>query len=121
MRDHAREAVLVRPRDDADAVDVALHDVAAEAVGRAQRQLEVHRASPAPTSASERAPQRLVHHVGGERSPPAIRVAVRQTPLTATESPSRELGGERRAHGQAHAVGGGVDRRDRAQVLRPAR
>src|SRR3954447_22748353 len=40
-RHDPREALLPDPADDPEAVDVALHDVAAEPIGGAQRQLEV--------------------------------------------------------------------------------
>ena len=75
----------------ADAVDVALHDVAAEAVGRAQRQLEVDRVARARARPSEE--RRSVSCITSAREARRRRssVAVRQTPLTATESPSREL------------------------------
>ena len=64
---------------------MTLDDVAAETVGGAQRELEVDRAAPA-ASASELS-QGLVHDLGDERAP-SIAVAVRQTPLTAIESPA---------------------------------
>src|SRR3954468_18083147 len=63
----AREALLRNALDAAGAVHVALHHVAAEAVARAQRQLDVHRVAHAERP-ERRAPQRLVHHVGMERA-----------------------------------------------------
>ena len=50
------------------------------------------------------------------KTPSAIVVAVRQTPLTATESPSLSSPASEVLHGQAHAVGRGVDGGDRAEV-----
>ena len=84
------------------AVDVALHDVAARG---ARRRAARARGSPAARAqlAERRAPQRLVHRVGGE-APSSICVAVRQTPLTATESPSAISRGERRAQHEPRAV-----------------
>ena len=87
----ARSRPRARRATAPSAVDVALDDVAAEPVVGAQRQLEVDPARPAPTSRERRAPQRLVHHVGAEALAVGSPTAVRQTPLTATESPSREL------------------------------
>ena len=86
-------------------------------------QLEVDRASPARTSAERGAAQRLVHHVGAEAVAAQADVAVRQTPLTATESPSAQLARPARdSTRQAHAVGGRVDGLgDRPEVRDEAR
>ncbi len=43
-------------------------------------------------------------------------VAVRHTPLTAIESPSRDLGDELARDTQPHAVGGGIDTDDLSEV-----
>src|SRR5271154_1695942 len=73
--EHAREALLADRANAAGCVDVTLHDVPAEAVGGAQRQLEVDRLSlgePAERGAPERLEHRLrlkapiAHFAGGE-------------------------------------------------------
>ena len=94
-RHDAREA---RPRapppPSPSAVDVALDDVAAEPVGGAQRQLEVdRRAGPSAPSEERRSVSSIT---SAAKRPSSIAVAVRQTPLTAIESPVAELRGERR-------------------------
>src|SRR3954451_21473261 len=63
---HPRESLLAHLAHQADPVHVALHDVAAEPVRGAQRQLEVDLRS-ALELAQRRAPQRLLHHVGAEQ------------------------------------------------------
>src|SRR3954468_12354593 len=69
-RHDPREALLAHLAHDAEAVDVALHDVAAQPVVGAQRQLEVDRRAGLHL-AERRAAQRLVHHVGAEELAPA--------------------------------------------------
>ncbi len=65
IADALREPVLLHLVDRADAVDVTLHDVAAEPVGGAQRQLEIDRR--ADRDLLQRAARkRLVHDIGGE-------------------------------------------------------
>ena len=69
------------------AVDVALDDVAAERLAGAQGRLDVH--ARARLEAGEgRAGDRLRNGVEGDRSRSSAATAVRQTPFTATESPS---------------------------------
>ena len=84
----AGEAVLGRRAHVADAVDVALDDVAAERVAGAQRRLEVDRGRRRSSSPSV---VRLSVWFITSASKPSGRtaVAVRQTPSTPTESPSR--------------------------------
>src|SRR3954447_9696163 len=65
---HAGEAVLRDARDDADAVDVTLHDVAAQARVRAQGEIQVDLRAGLDVGQG-RAPQRLVHHVEAEALP----------------------------------------------------
>ena len=50
-----------------------------------------------------------MHHLGAGSAPSAIAVAVRQTPLTATESPSASSPASARAHAERDAVVGRVD------------
>ena len=69
-----------------DAVDVALHDVAAEPVAGRSGSSRLT-ASPAPSGPSEVRRSVSSHHVGREAGAVAAATAVRQTPLTATESP----------------------------------
>jgi hypothetical protein len=66
---------------------VALHEVAAEPVRDADGALEVDRAA-GRDAAQRGAAQRLGHDVGGEGAVPAV-TTVRQTPLTAIDSPWR--------------------------------
>src|SRR3954449_3507094 len=101
-RDHAREAVLAGPRHDADAVDVALDDVAAQARVGAQRELEVHAA--ARGNLGQRGPpQRLVHDLGAEAV--AAHADRRQADAVDGDGVAvAQLGGERRGDGQADAV-----------------
>ena len=84
----------------ADAVDVALDDVAAERLAGAQRRLEVDRRARrrARRAWSARASGSSRRRRSRRR---ATAVAVRQTPSTQTESPSRELGGEARGDARA--------------------
>ena len=104
-------------RDDlADAVDVALDDVAAEPVGGPHRQLEVD------PVARPRAPPSAVTlrvwFIASVSKPSAsAAVAVRQTPLTATESPAAISRREPGRDPQPRAVGAGLERLDRADVL----
>ena len=71
----------------AGAVDVALDDVAAEAVAGAQRELEVDAGRPA--RAAPRVVSSRVWFITSASKPPVVAAgAVRQAPLTATESPS---------------------------------
>src|SRR4051794_36428154 len=112
----SREALLADLAHDAEAVDVALHDVAAEAVGGAQRQLEVdprvrlH-------APERRAPQRLVHHVGAEQLAAAHPHRGQADAVDRDGVALGQLTGQRGAHRQAHAVAGLVDPVHRAQVL----
>ena len=86
-RDPAGEAVLGDADDLADAVDVALDDVAAERVAGPQRRLEVDRR--ARLEVAERGQRRASGSSRRRRSRRRrARSTVRQTPLTATESPS---------------------------------
>ena len=108
-------------RDAADAVDVALDDVAAEPVAGAQRQLEVHLRPRRRAAPSDDAAQRLGHHVGARTvSAPAPR-AVRQTPLTATESPSESSPASGVATDPARRRRQSLDRRRRSRWSRRAR
>ena len=87
-REVARVALGLDAGDLADAVDVALHPVAAHRVADAEGRLEVH-AVACREPAERRPPQRLgdgVEHRGSGR-PRAP--TVRQQPSTATESPTR--------------------------------
>ena len=94
---------------------MALHDVAAEPVLRAQRQLEVH-----PRALGDAQPATSARSVScitsAVNAPPAIAVAVRQTPLTATESPSPSSPASALVDADAHAVARRLDARHRAQV-----
>ena len=117
--DAAREAVRRSLGDTVRRVDVALDDVAAEPVGGADGGLEVDRR--ARLEAAERGQlEGLVHHVGGEAVRPSS-TAVRQTPETATESPSLELAAEPGGdpHPGARAVA--VDRLDASRLRRSVR
>src|SRR4051794_30772551 len=111
-----REALVADLAHDAEAVDVALHDVAAEAVGGAQRQLEVdprvrlH-------APERRAPQRLVHHVGAEQLAAAHPHRGQADAVDRDGVALGQLTGQRGAPRQAHAVAGLVDPVHRAQVL----
>ena len=97
------------PGDDAEPVDVALHDVAAEAVRRRAAAARGSRDEPCSTAPSEERRSVSCMTSAPKRSPLHSPTAVRQTPLTAIESPSLQLRGERRLDRQAHAVGGLVD------------
>src|SRR3954453_23206770 len=115
--DHdAREALLADLAHDAESVDVALDDVAAETVGGPQRRLEVdprvrlH-------APERRAPQRLVHHVGAEQLAAAHPHGGQADAVDRDGVALAQLAGQRRAHGQAHAVAGLVDPVDGAEVL----
>ena len=106
--DDPGEALLAHRVDLAGAVDVALDDVAAEPVAGAQRQLEVDRVA-RPERAERAAPQRLLHHVGGE----AVTVGLdrRQADAVDRHRVARaELAGELAAHAQAHAAAVALER-----------
>src|SRR4051794_5124367 len=93
----AREALVADVAHDAEAVDVALHDVAAEAVGGAQRQLEVD--PRVRLHAPERRPaQRLVHHVGAEQLAAAHPDRGQADPVDGDRVALAQLARERRAH-----------------------
>src|SRR3954470_8530795 len=113
-RQHAREAVLAHRGDDADPVDVALDDVTTEAVARAQCQLEVD-AGPRLELAQRGAAQRLVHHVGAEARPAQPDRRQAHT-VDRHRVALADLARQRRLEAQPRAVGGAVDRGDRAQV-----
>ena len=66
---------------------MALDDVAAEAVLGAQRELEVDRRARPSSPSEERSSVSSI--ASAVKRPSPISVAVRQTPLTAIESPSR--------------------------------
>ena len=80
------EAVRDDRRDPADAVDVALDHVAAEAVLGAHRQLEVDRA--AGTASASELSLSVSFMTSALNQSPSTAVAVRQTPFTEIESPS---------------------------------
>ena len=114
--DAAGEAVLLDRDDLADAVDVALDDVAAEPVGGLHRQLQVDRGarprrrrarSPRASGSSPRSRSRSRR--------PRSRSGRRRS--TATESPRRDLGRQRGRDAQAGAVAAALERLDRADVL----
>ena len=89
--------------------------MAAEPVRGPHRQLEVD------PSAGSRPPSAVtasVWFIASVSKPAAsTAVAVRQTPLTATESPAAISARERGRDPQARAVGAALDRLDRADVL----
>src|SRR4051794_30609773 len=115
--DHdAGEPVLAHLAHNAEAVDVALHDVTAQAVGGAQRQLEVDRR--ARLHFAERRPaQRLVHHIGAEELPPAHADRGQAHAVDRHRVALAQLGRQRRADAQPDAVGVLVDTVDRAEIL----
>ena len=80
--------------DAADAVDVALDDMAAERLAGPQRRLDVD-AVARPEAAERRARERLRDGVEGEL-PSSTATTVRQTPSIATESPTRRRRRSRR-------------------------
>src|SRR5947208_2945876 len=117
---HPRESLLADLADDPEAVDVALHDVAAEPVGGAQRQLEVDR-RPRLHLPQRRAAQRLVHDVRAEqlsRTHPHGREA---HPVDRDRVALGQLARQRRAHAQPHPAGPLVDAVHDPQVLDEAR
>ena len=73
--------------DAADGVDVTLHDVAAERVADAERRLDVHRVA-GREAAERRTRERLRRRRRTRGSPSSAPTTVRQTPATATESPT---------------------------------
>ena len=118
-RDDAGEAVLLDRADRAEAVDVPLHDVAAEPVRGAQRELQVH--VRARRHLGQRgAPQRLVHDLGAE----LLAGDRRGGEADAVDGHGVALGDlarQARADGQRHAVRRRVHRGDLAQVRDQAR
>src|SRR3954447_14115691 len=115
-RDDAGEALLAGVAHDSEPVDVTLHDVTAEPIGGAQRQLEVdprvrlH-------APERRTAQRLVHHVGAEELAAAHPHGGQADAVDRHRTALGQLGREPRAHGQAHAVAGLIDPVDGAEVL----
>ena len=95
----------------AGAVDVALHDVPAEAAVRGRRALEVH-AAPGVDARERRHVEGLAHDVGREPVGSPRSTTVRHTPLTEIESPcaasDTALGARTR---EPHAVARRVRRR----------
>ena len=81
---------------------MTLHDVAAEPVAGAQRQLEVHGVALA-ERAERAAPQGLLHHVG--REAPCVRLDGCQADTVDRNRVARaELAGELAAHPEADAA-----------------
>ena len=101
-------------RDPANAVDVALHHVTAEAILEAHRQLEVD--GRAGTYLCQRAqPQRFVHDIRAE----AVTVdggRGQADPVHGDRVPLRQLGRELAADAQAHALGRALDTEDLPEV-----
>src|SRR5436190_2218221 len=96
---HPREPLLPDLADDPQAVDVALHDVAAEPVGGAQRQLEVD-LRPRLHLPERRAAQRLVHDVRAEQLSSAHPHGGQADAVDRDRVPLGQLGREPRAHAQ---------------------
>ena len=86
-REVARVALGVDAGDLADAVDVALHPVAAHRVADAEGRLEVH--AIACREPAERGAPKCLGTALNIRIAPSRRATVRQHPSTATESPTR--------------------------------
>ncbi len=109
------KAVLLGRDDRADAIDVALHDVPTEAIGSSHRQLQVD--SVAGLQPSQRGHlQRLVHGLGLE----SIRVGGTRGQAGAVDGyrvAQRHLCAKPARNPQPCAVGAGVDRLDRPNVL----
>ena len=118
--EHAREALLADRADRAGAVDVALHDVPAEAILGAQRRARGSRARPARSCAERGALERLGHRLRAGSRPASTSVAVRQTPLTAIESPSASSRGERAGDPQRRARAVALERPRRCPRRRSA-
>ena len=110
----AAHAQVGRRVDDlADAVDVTLHEVAAEAVGQPHRPFEVDRVAGGEVAEAGAAP-RLVGQSASHQSGRPSATTVRQQPLTAIDAPSSTSSSTRRAADpQAIAVALG----DAAQLL----
>src|SRR4051812_15274418 len=102
--DDPREALLAHLAHDAETVDVALDDVTAEAVGGAQRQLQVDRRAGLDVP-ERRAAQRLVHHVGAEQLAAAHPHGGQADAVDGHRVALAQLRGERRAHAEPDAVG----------------
>src|SRR4051812_30713502 len=108
------EAVLTQVTHYGAAVDVPLHDVPAEPVGRAQRQLEVH--FRAFTDLRQRGPpQRLVHDVGGE-DPVGDRSGGQADAVDGDRIALAQLAGKRSLDVQAHAVTRALHGGDHAEI-----
>src|SRR3954447_3404418 len=115
-----REPLVAHLADHAEAVDVALDDVAAQAVGRPQRQLEVDGAVGL-ERAEGGAPQRLVHHVGAEELAAAQADGGQADAVDGDRVTLAQLAGERRADAEPHPVARLVDAVDGAEVLNQSR
>src|SRR4051794_4947389 len=114
--DDASEPLLPDLADDPEAVDVALHDVAAEPVGGAQRQLEVD-LRPRLHLPQRRAAQRLVHDVRAEQLAAAHPHGGQADPVDRDGIALAQLTGERRDHAQPHPARRLVDAVHGPEVL----
>ena len=114
--DAAGEAVLADLDHAAGAVGVALDDVAAEALVGARRQLQVDPGAGAPARRS-RSPRSVWFIASVSKPSASASVAVRQTPLTAIESPRPISRPEAGRDPQRAPLGAGLDALHAADVL----
>src|SRR3954452_17786605 len=113
---HPRKSLLAGLADEAHPVHMPLHDMTAEPVGGAQRQLEVD-LRPRLELAQRRAAQRLLHHVGAEQLAAAHARRGQADAVDRHAVALAQLAGQRRAHAQPHAVRRAVDQVDLTEIL----
>src|SRR3954471_5976644 len=116
---HPRESPLAGLADEPPPVHVTLHDMPAEPVGGAQRELEVD-LRPRLQLAQRRAPQRLLHHVGAEQLAAAHARRGQADAVDRHAVALAQLTGQGRAHAQPHAVRRAVDAVDLTEILHEA-
>src|SRR4051794_6865269 len=114
--DDPGEPLLPGLADDPEAVDVALHDVTAKAVGSAQRELEVDRRARLDLP-KRRTAQRLVHDVGAEQLSPAQPDRGQAHAVDRDRVALAQLARQRRVDADPHTAGRLVDAAHRAEVL----